>query len=79
MLDGRKKARCWVWAYLYISQLLALERSPDRRQAIIKALKAGSIAIWGYLNMHGEIDFSDEKLRDSVGFDLPTILAVEPS
>ena len=47
------------WNYLYVSLLLAHEESADRRHAIIKALKAGSIAIWGYLNMHGESDFSD--------------------
>ncbi len=37
----------------------------------------GSIALWRHLNLHGEIDFSDEKLKDSVGFDLSKILTVE--
>ncbi len=36
-----------------------------------------SIVIWHHLNLHGEYDFSDEKLRDSVGFDLPRILTVD--
>ena len=35
------------------------------------------MAIWHYLNMHGEYDLSDEKMRDSVGFDLASILAVD--
>ena len=41
------------------------------------ASPAEYIVIWHHLNLHGEYDFSDEKLRDSVGFDLPRILAVD--
>ena len=43
------------------------------------ALKEGSIVIWHHLNLHGEYDFSEEKLQDSAGFELPKILAVDVS
>lgn len=62
------------WNYLYLSQLLAREPDSDRRQALLDSVKNGSIMIWHHLNLHGEYDFSDDKLQDSVGFDLDTIL-----
>jgi hypothetical protein len=34
-----------------------------------------SIITWRHINFHGEYDFSEEKLKDSVGFDLPEILS----
>ena len=37
----------------------------------------GSIVHWHHLNLHGEYDFSEERLRDSVGLDLSKILAVD--
>jgi TnpA family transposase len=65
------------WNYLYLSQVLAEEADEERRQALLTALKNGSIVLWHHLNLHGEYDFSEEKLQDSVGFDLPKILAVD--
>lgn len=65
------------WNYLYLSQVLAEEPDEERRQVLLTALKEGSVVTWQHLNLHGEYDFSEEKLQDSVGFDLPRILAVE--
>jgi hypothetical protein len=65
------------WNYLYFSQLLAQETDKERRKAILSALKNGSIAHWRHLNLHGEYDFSDEKLQDSVGFDISRILSLD--
>ena len=65
------------WNYLYLSQVLAEEPAEDRRQALLAALRQGSIVLWHHLNLHGEYDFSEEKLQDSVGLDLSRILAVE--
>jgi hypothetical protein len=48
-----------------------------RREALLTALKQGSIVPWHHLNLHGEYDFSEEKLQDSVGLDLSQILAVD--
>lgn len=67
------------WNYLYLSQVLAQEAEEERRQALLAALKEGSIVIWHHLNLHGEYDFSEEKLQDSVGFELPKILVVDVS
>lgn len=39
-------------------------------------MQNGSIVLWHHLNLHGEYDFSEDKLQDSVGFDLPRILAI---
>jgi Tn3 transposase DDE domain len=58
------------WNYLYVSQGLAEEADEERRHALLTALKNGSIVLWHPLNLHGEYDFSEEKLQDSVGFDL---------
>ena len=67
------------WNYLYLSQVLMQETDEERRQALLTALKNGSVVIWQHVNLHGEYDFSEEKLQDSVGFDLSRILAVEVS
>ena len=48
-----------------------------RREALLTALKQGSIVLWHHLNLHGEYDFSEEKLQHSVGLDLSRILAVD--
>jgi hypothetical protein len=32
------------------------------------AVRAGSVVTWHRINLHGEYDFSGEKLQDSVGF-----------
>jgi TnpA family transposase len=65
------------WNYLYLSQVLAEEPEEKRREALLMALKQGSIVLWHHLNLHGEYDFSEEKLQDSVGLDLSRILAVD--
>lgn len=50
---------------------------PDdhQRQALLESNEAGSIIIWKHINFHGEYDFSAEKMQDSVGLNLPKILA----
>jgi len=47
---------------------------PQQRQRLIDAVRTGSVATWGHLNLHGEYDFSDEKLQDSVGLCIPNKL-----
>jgi hypothetical protein len=65
------------WNYLYLSQRLAEEPDAERRQALVAALRDGSIVHWRHLNLHGEYDFSEERLRDSVGLDLRKILTLD--
>jgi hypothetical protein len=65
------------WNDLYLSQRLAEEPNVEHRQALLAAFQNGSIVLWHHLNLHGEYDFSEERLRDSVGLDLSRILAVD--
>jgi hypothetical protein len=66
------------WNYVFLSHKIAQERNGQHRQALIDAVRAGSVVTWHHINLHGEYDFSDEKLQDSVGLQLPTKLALEP-
>ena len=54
--------------------MIAEEENPDRREELIAAVRNGSVVTWQHLNLHGEYDFSDEKLQDSVGLRIPKIL-----
>jgi hypothetical protein len=56
-----------------------LAEGPDaeRRQALLVALRNGSIIHRRHLNLHGEYDLSEERPRDSVGLDLSKILALD--
>ncbi len=62
------------WNYMYLSRQIAKEEDLDRRQELIEAVKAGSVVAWQHINLHGEYDFSEENLRDSIGLDAPKIL-----
>ena len=62
------------WNYLYLTQQLQEAQTEERRAGLIAAIKNGSVVSWQHINLHGEYDFSDEKLRDSVGLNLSEIL-----
>jgi len=59
------------WNYLYLSRELALEKNDDRKAKLLEAVENGSVVTWAHFNLHGEFDFSDEKMQDSVGLLLP--------
>ncbi len=40
----------------------------------MESIKHGSVVSWQHINLHGEYDFSDDKLQDTVGLDLPKIV-----
>lgn len=46
----------------------------ERRTELLESIKNGSVVSWQHINLHGEYDFSDDKLQDSVGLDLPKIV-----
>jgi hypothetical protein len=51
------------------------QASTDELKAEIRAAVANhSVISWGHINLLGEYDFSDEKLRDSVGIPPPKIV-----
>jgi hypothetical protein len=39
----------------------------------VESIKHGSVVSWQHINLQGEYDFSDEKLQDSIGLDIPKI------
>ena len=58
---------------IYLSQELEEIEDAASRQVFLDAVAYGSVISWQHLNLHGEYDFSDEKLRDSVGIRPPKI------
>ncbi len=63
------------WNYLYLTNKLTEMPDDHQRQSLLESIKAGSIITWKHINFHGEYDFSTEKMQDSVGLNLPKILA----
>ena len=61
------------WNYLYLSQKILNEKDVERRQDLIATIRRGSVVVWQHINLLGEYDFSDEKLKDSVGLEVPKI------
>ena len=59
------------WNYLYLSRELATEKNEERRAELIEAIRNGSVATWEHFNLHGEFDFSDERMVDSMGLAVP--------
>jgi len=55
------------WNYLYLAR--QIEKAPDSEAAqnIRRMIAAHSPMSWAHVNMLGEYDFSDEKLKDSLG------------
>ena len=61
------------WNYLYLSRELAEEKNDARKTESIEAIRNGSVSTWRHVNLHGEFDFSDERMVDSVGLASPKI------
>jgi TnpA family transposase len=59
------------WNYLYLSQKIGQAQNVEHRQAMLAAVQHGSVVSWHHVNLHGEYDFSDEKMQDSVGLHMP--------
>ena len=59
------------WNYLYLSRELNKEKNEERKVELIEAIRNGSAATWKHFNLHGEFDFSDEQMVDSLGLALP--------
>ncbi|XAT59615.1 Tn3 family transposase [Rhodobacteraceae bacterium Araon29] len=55
------------WNYLYLAH--QLEKAPDAetKENLRRAIAAHAPMAWAHINMLGEYDFSDEKLRDNLG------------
>ena len=57
----------------YSSQKLADLDDPASRKAFLKALTDDSAVSWRHVNLLGEYDFSEERLRDTVGIKPPKL------
>jgi hypothetical protein len=66
------------WNYIYLSREVAGEKNDERRALLLEAIRHGSVVTWAHFNLHGEFDFSDERMADSMGLALPKNLAWEP-
>jgi len=55
------------WNYLYLTR--QLEKAPDAgaKENLLRLIAAHSPISWAHINMLGEYDFSEEKLRDTLG------------
>jgi TnpA family transposase len=64
-----------LWNYLYLSKKIMDEKDEAKRKQILKTIQSGSVVTWSHVHLHGEYDFSEEKLRDSIGFNFSQIQA----
>ena len=51
------------------------EPDKTKRKQMLTTIQSGSVVTWAHIHLHGEFDFSESKLKDSVGFDMSQILA----
>ena len=63
------------WNYLYLSQKLEHLSDNAQKDRPLSAISSHSPMSWAHINLLGEYDFSDEKLKDSAGILLPKITA----
>jgi TnpA family transposase len=62
------------WNCLYLNQYL-FQAPAAERQSVADAIAASSPVSWQHINLHGEFDFSDDALKDSLHFDIEALLA----
>ena len=54
------------WNYLYLAQKIEKAGDNDTKENLRRAIGCHSPMSWAHINMLGEYDFSDEKLKDSL-------------
>ena len=62
------------WNCLYLNQYL-FQAPAAERQSVADAIAASSPVSWQHINLHGEFNFSDDVLKDSLRFDIEALLA----
>ena len=63
------------WNYLYLERQLEKMTDPEAKENLLQTIASHSPMAWAHINMLGEYDFSEEKLKDSMGI-LPLKSAV---
>ena len=66
-----------LWNYLYLSTKIMDETDREKRKQLLKTIQSGSVVTWAHIHLHGEYDFSETKLKDSIGFNISQILALK--
>jgi TnpA family transposase len=66
-----------LWNYLYLSKKIMDETDREKRKQLLKTIQSGSVVTWAHIHLHGEFDFSENKLKDSMGFNMSQILALK--
>jgi len=55
------------WNYLYLARKVEKVPCVEARENLLRLIEAHSPMSWAHINMLGEYDFSEEKLRDTLG------------
>jgi hypothetical protein len=55
------------WNYLYLAYQLEKALDEESRENLRRTIAAHAPMAWAHINMLGEYDFSDDKLRDALG------------
>jgi hypothetical protein len=45
-------------------------KNSEQKETLKKAIQTHSVLCWEHINLLGEYDFSDEKLKDSIGLSI---------
>lgn len=55
------------WNYLYLARQIGKAPDAEAKEKLLRLIAAHSPMSWAHINMLGEYDFSEEKLRDTLG------------
>ena len=55
------------WNYLYLARQIGKAPDAETRENLMRLIASHSPMSWAHINMLGEYDFSEEKLRDTLG------------
>ncbi len=59
----------------YQALYLSVNLYPEQREILRSSIASHSVMLWAHINLLGEYDFSDEKLRDSFNVRPPKLVA----
>ncbi len=55
------------WNYLYLARQIGKITDAEAKESLMSMVATHSPMTWAHINMRGEYDFSDEKLKDFIG------------
>ena len=59
-----------------VSRILPILSLHTRAPHVANAIATGSPVSWQRINLHGEFDFSDDAIKDSLRFDIEALLVL---